>query len=447
MTTVKLKYILLLLFGVQCLKHNSDGTILQIGKATLGDVGPKKKVKNIFKPSHFNTDSRAPEIPSALVNPLGFTNNDLNIVKAIHDSNTRNEPTQNEPTQNDTEPIILGLRSGFQNVLDTIDISKSTSKSRQGQVCNELSDAMITNPALDPSLINYGFVASCNRQNYKNSGCYVKCQKGFELVSKKPLVTCRCRKRGGDEEGFSCRWDGLADMRCESNEIESLSRSKTPDGEICKRPNHQGVMTILDIWSNGLMGMLSTSVPQNNLTDWTMLIEWNKPVKSRKSFLWNAKLKSVSKDLTLWTVNNKNQLGRDPKNNSKLKFGMVIDKIERRDYDISDLKANVFFWNHNYPSAACWGADVGSTQNLLSSHIDEITRTRLKIQPENSEKYCYYGEYENTNIWKHSEKQWRVQGHVSFDLPVPLANWEVQLVWDEGRKMVILGLTLRFILS
>ena len=48
------KYILLLLFGVQCLKHNSDGTILQIGKATKGN-GPKQKVKNIFKPSHFNS--------------------------------------------------------------------------------------------------------------------------------------------------------------------------------------------------------------------------------------------------------------------------------------------------------------------------------------------------------------------------------------------------------
>ena len=63
-------------------------------------------------------------------------------------------------------------------------------------------------------------------------------------------------------------------------------------------------------------------------------------VKSRKSFLWNAKLSSVSKDLTLWTITNKNQLGRDPKNNSKVKFGMVIDKIERRDYEIEDLTGN-----------------------------------------------------------------------------------------------------------
>ena len=64
-------------------------------------------------------------------------------------------------------------------------------------------------------------------------------------------------------------------------------------------------------------------------------------VKSRKSFLWNAKLSSVSKDLTLWTITNKNELGRDPKNASKVKFGMVIDKIERRDYEIDDLTGNL----------------------------------------------------------------------------------------------------------
>ena len=50
------------------------------------------------------------------------------------------------------------------------------------------------------------------------------------------------------------------------------------------------------------------------------------------------------------------------------------------------------------------------------------------------------GKYENTNIWKHSEKVWKVQGHISFELPVPLAEWEVQLVWDEGKKMAIAGI-------
>ena len=49
------------------------------------------------------------------------------------------------------------------------------------------------------------------------------------------------------------------------------------------------------------------------------------------------------------------------------------------------------------------------------------------------------GKYENTNIWKHSQKVWKVQGHISFELPVPLAEWEVQLVWDEGKKMAIAG--------
>ena len=47
----------------------------------------------------------------------------------------------------------------------------------------------------------------------------------------------------------------------------------------CERPTNQGVMTVLDTWSNGLMGMLSTSV-SGNLSDWTMVIEWNKPVSN-----------------------------------------------------------------------------------------------------------------------------------------------------------------------
>ena len=47
-----------------------------------------------------------------------------------------------------------------------------------GQMCKELPEVMTTNPELHPSIGNYAFVASCNRQNYKNSGCYVKCQKG-----------------------------------------------------------------------------------------------------------------------------------------------------------------------------------------------------------------------------------------------------------------------------
>ena len=48
------------------------------------------------------------------------------------------------------------------------------------------------------------------------------------------------------------------------------------------------------------------------------------------------------------------------------------------------------------------------------------------------------GKYENTNVWKHSGSQYRVHGHVEFDLPVALGEWEVQLVFDDGRKMVIM---------
>ena len=76
------------------------------------------------------------EIPSALVNPLGFTADDFDVVQAIYnqDNGTESAGEQFQSTSSsDDEPIVLGLRSGFQNVLDTIDITKSTSKNRQGK--------------------------------------------------------------------------------------------------------------------------------------------------------------------------------------------------------------------------------------------------------------------------------------------------------------------------
>ena len=54
-------------------------------------------------------------------------------------------------------------------------------------------------------------------------------------------------------------------------------------GRKCERPTNQGVLTVLDTWSNGLMGMLSTSVT-GNLSDWTMVIEWNKPVSKNDHY-------------------------------------------------------------------------------------------------------------------------------------------------------------------
>ena len=72
-------------------------------------------------------------IPTALVNPLGFTTDDFDVVQAIYNQNngTQSAGEQDQASSTD-EPIVLGLRSGFQNVLDTIDITKSTSKNRQG---------------------------------------------------------------------------------------------------------------------------------------------------------------------------------------------------------------------------------------------------------------------------------------------------------------------------
>ena len=85
------------------------------------------------------------------------------------------------------------------------------------------------------------------------------------------------------------------------------------------------------------------------------MLEWNKPLKSRKSYLWNAKLDSVSKDLTLWTIMNKAKSARDETDLSKIEFGMVIDKIEQRDYDIRDLTGKSLFFNlKHFQTCQCY---------------------------------------------------------------------------------------------
>jgi len=162
----------LLLFGISTingLKHNSDGTILQISKATRVDAIQKEKSKNIFKPS--KPEMAAEETESS------SSNADMDIIKNIY---ANAEP---EAKVEEDEPVILGLRSGFQNVVDTISVQKSKSKDKGGQMCVNLEDALTTDAELDVSLRNYAFVASCNKQNFKNSGCYLKCQKGIWSVN------------------------------------------------------------------------------------------------------------------------------------------------------------------------------------------------------------------------------------------------------------------------
>jgi len=58
---------------------------------------------------------------------------------------------------------------------------------------------------------------------------------------------------------------------------------------------------------------------------------------------------------------------------------MVVDKLEKRDYEVDDLTANVFFWNFVNPNASCWGFQQQSI-TAMGAHHDEISRTRLGIQ-------------------------------------------------------------------
>ena len=55
------------------------------------------------------------------------------MVQAIYNQNNGTQAAGEVTAPSNDEPIVLGLRSGFQNVLDTIDITKSTSKNRQGK--------------------------------------------------------------------------------------------------------------------------------------------------------------------------------------------------------------------------------------------------------------------------------------------------------------------------
>ena len=39
---------------------------------------------------------------------------------------------------------------------------------------------------------------------------------------------------------------------------------------------------------------------------------------------------------------------------------MVVDKLERRDYQVDDLEARVTYWNYFYANASCWGYEKDS---------------------------------------------------------------------------------------
>ena len=203
----------------------------------------------------------------------------------------------------------------------------------------------------------------------------------------------------------------------------------------CPPPQSEGTLTVLETWQNGLMSYLTANYPsKENLTDWTMLVEWNKPVVSRKMSIWNAKVAKVTTDTSLWTITNK---GETEMKDNKVQFGMVVDKLEKRDYAVSDLTAKIFFWNYLNLNASCWGY-LQQSQTKLGPHDDDISRTRLGIQPDEPGRVCYYGAYKNTNIWKHSGTQYRIHAQVIFDIADPLGEWEVQLVFDEGKKMLVL---------
>ena len=123
--------------------------------------------------------------------------------------------------------------------------------------------------------------------------------------------------------------------------------------------------------------------------------------------------------------------------NNKIQFGMVVDKLEKRDYTVDDLTANVFFWNYFNPNVSCYGYSQQSSAQP-ESHAIEIARTRLGIQPEESQRVCFYGTYVNSNVWRHQGSQYRVHSQLIFDLEQPLGEWEVQLVFDEGKKMLVM---------
>jgi hypothetical protein len=111
----------------------------------------------------------------------------------------------------DTGASLIGMRSG---PALNFDFSNFAKKSRGASTCAPLTEFLNDNDEYE-SLSKYGLVTSCSRQHYKNSNCFIKCQKGFELelgAAKKPVTTCRCRKRRAS--GDPCNWDGLKELSC-----------------------------------------------------------------------------------------------------------------------------------------------------------------------------------------------------------------------------------------
>ena len=60
-----------------------------------------------------------------------------------------------------------------------LSLEKSNKKNKQGQTCRPLDEVLPESE--DKSLADFAFVTSCNKQNYKNSGCYLKVSKKYKF--------------------------------------------------------------------------------------------------------------------------------------------------------------------------------------------------------------------------------------------------------------------------
>ena len=164
---------LLLFFGGNALKHNDDGSIIHLNK-DLNKLNKDPNKLNIRKKSQ--ESYRTPAID-------------------IADMSEQNPDSGEHPDNFDIGESLIAPRSNitisFRGSL-LADLERSNKKNKQGQSCTPLDEVLRNSEEL--SLKDHAFVTSCNKQHYKNSGCYIKVSRLIVIAPTNPYRTILFQK-------------------------------------------------------------------------------------------------------------------------------------------------------------------------------------------------------------------------------------------------------------
>jgi hypothetical protein len=170
MFKVRLKHLFPILLQISCLKYDENGVITGVRIVTQ-----TTDAKNRNNGLRANGEKNSNPNPSAF-NPSSALL--LNRTKITTESNSdRGRKKASKTSKEDVDVFEWTsnmLRSGpvvnGNSVLTGL--SKANKKNKQGSMCLDINESIMQHENM--LFRDNAFVASCNKQNYRNSGCIIK---------------------------------------------------------------------------------------------------------------------------------------------------------------------------------------------------------------------------------------------------------------------------------